>query len=89
MALYYAIDRFDGADWVVLEDEQGRTLRVPRTWVPTDSREGSVVSIEATTQESVTDLRLAIDADATSKRMREADHQREQLQRGPKGDVSL
>ena len=55
----YTIDRFEGTDWVVLEDEQARTFLVPRRWLPTQAREGDVV-IEA---------QQAPDADTVSVRL--------------------
>ena len=91
MVLFYAIDRFDGRDWVVLEDDAARTFNVPRSWVPADAREGDVIKIHIDLQTSpgATALRLALDPDAKVKRIRDADQRRQQLPRGPKGDVSL
>jgi len=42
----YIIHRFEGTDWVVLEDGQKRTFLVPRRWLPTQARVGDAV-IEA------------------------------------------
>lgn len=91
MLLFYAIDRFDGRDWVVLEDDAARTFRVPRSWIPAEARERDVIRIESESQASptATGLRVAVDADATARRLRQADQMRQQLPRGPKGDVSL
>ena len=45
----YIIDRFEDAAWAVLEDQQGKTFLVPRRWLPTQAREGDVVSGHSTT----------------------------------------
>jgi hypothetical protein len=39
----YTIDRFEGPEWAVLQDEQGTTFLVPRRWLPTQARERDVV----------------------------------------------
>jgi hypothetical protein len=65
----YAIVRFEGADWAVLEDDQAKTFLVPRRWLPTDAHEGDVVKESA--QPPGTDtvsLRLDLDKDATRER---------------------
>jgi len=41
---FYTVDRFEGTEWVVLEDERARSLQVPRNWLPGDVREGDVIS---------------------------------------------
>jgi hypothetical protein len=91
MVLFYAIDRFDGQDWAVLEDDAARTFRVPRAWIPAEARERDVIRIETESQGSppATGLRIAVDADATARRLSQVDQLRQQLPRGPKGDVSL
>jgi hypothetical protein len=66
---FYAVVRFEGSDWVVLEDEHAKTFLVPRRWLPTDAREGDVVKESA--QPPATDtvsLRLDLDKDATRER---------------------
>ena len=55
----YTIHRFEGTDWVVLEDEQKRTFLVPRRWLPTQARQGDVV----------TEAEQAPDADTVSVRL--------------------
>jgi hypothetical protein len=55
----YTIQRFEGTDWVVLEDDQQRTFLVPRRWLPTQAREGDVV----------TEAEQAPDADTVSIRL--------------------
>ena len=50
----YIIDRFEDAAWAVLEDQQGKTFLVPRRWLPTQAREGDVVSATAQPPDSDT-----------------------------------
>ena len=74
----YTIDRFEGTDWVVLEDEQARTFLVPRRWLPTQAREGDVV-IEAQQAPDADTVSVRLDLDpkgrderfANAKRLRE------------------
>ena len=86
----YAIDRFEGGEWAVLEDDEARTFRVPRHWLPPAAREGDVVN--ATEQDAGTGsrvLRFELDPAARQARLDQARRLRDQLPRGPKGDVSL
>jgi hypothetical protein len=39
----YTVNRFEGRDWAVLEDEQAKTFLVPRRWLPGQATEGDVV----------------------------------------------
>jgi hypothetical protein len=89
MALSYAIDRFDGRDWVVLEDDAARTFHIPRSWVPAEAQEGDVLTIDTQDSATATALHITIDRDATARRRRQAEEIRQRLPRGPKGDVSL
>ena len=86
---HFTIDRFE-ADWVVLEDEQARTFRIPRMWVPPGAREGDVLNAEYQSPGNTAGLvRLEIDANAREQRLADAESRRASLPRGPKGDVSL
>lgn len=91
MALLYAIDRFDGPEWVVLEDAATRTFSIPRAWIPASAGEGDVLSvrIDSGTHPGTSNLLMAVDADATAQRTKNAHAIRRQLKRGPEGDVSL
>ena len=85
----YTIDRFEG-DWAVLEDEQGRTFSVPRHWLPTDAAEAAVLKASADGVDgAVKTLRFELDFSARDERLKNARSRREQLPRGPKGNVSL
>jgi hypothetical protein len=86
----YTIDRFEGPEWIVLEDDQGRTFRVPRKWLPDAAREGDVIDVsEQQEAPDALSLRLTIDAAAREQRLSDANRLRERLPRGPKGDISL
>jgi len=85
----YTIDRLE-ADWAVLEDEQGRTFSIPRSWLPADAGEGSVLkAFDDVVDGAAKVLRFELDPTARDERLKEARSLREQLPRGPKGDVSL
>jgi hypothetical protein len=86
----YTIDRFEGTDWAVLEDEQAKTFLVPRRWLPTQAREGDLV-IEAAQAPNAetTSLRLELDPEGRDERMEDARRLRQRLPSGPKGDISL
>lgn len=49
------IDRFEG-EWAVLEYE-GKTFNLPRSLLPKDAGEGSVVRISVTVDKEATDAR--------------------------------
>jgi hypothetical protein len=86
----YTIDRFEGGDSAVLEDDRAHIFRIPRRWLPADAREGDVVSAAEQEEETaVRILRFEVDPAAREQRLAEARRLREQLPLGPKGDVSL
>jgi hypothetical protein len=86
----YAIDRFENGDWAVLEDDQARTFRLPRQWLPSEAKEGDIVRVvEYGATAATRRLELALDSDAREERLDRARKLRNQLPRGPKGDVSL
>ena len=85
----FTIDRLEGRQWAVLEDEQGRTFRVPGNWIPEQAREGDV--LDAAEDRTSTDvvIRFELNHEARQQRLADANRLRNQLPRGPKGDVSL
>ena len=86
----YTIDRFEGAAWAVLEDEDAKTFLVPRRWLPTHARKGAVVIEAAQAPDADTvSLRLELDPKGRDERLAEAKRLREQLPAGPKGDISI
>ena len=85
----YTIDRFEGDDWVVLEDERARTFSVPRPWLPPEVREGDVIDVSAGGAGDAYGLRVVVDVHGRDDRLSQALRRRSSLPRGPRGDVSL
>jgi hypothetical protein len=86
----YAIDRFED-DWVVLETDAAYNIRIPRAWAPAGAKEGDVITVDLDRSQNstATALTIAIDSEASEKRLRDVEALRQRLPRGPKGDVSL
>ena len=84
----YTIDRFEGDDWVVLEDEHARTFNLPRRWLPPEAREGDVLDVSAQAGTDAHVLRVVVDH-GRDERLAEAIRRRSLLPRGPRGDLSL
>ena len=86
----YTIDRFEDGDWAVLEDDEARTFRVPRHWVPTSAREGDVLkATEAAAEPASRTIRFELDTATRAERLADAERRRARLRRGPKGDIPL
>ena len=85
----YTVDRFEGSEWAVLEDERAQSLRVPRNWLPADAREGDVINASVGTGTGATSLLFELDPEKRDERLAEARELRSQLPRGPKGDLQL
>jgi hypothetical protein len=85
----FTIDRFEGPDWAVLEDERGQTVRVPRTSLPADTREGDVIDASDAVGDDATSVRFHVDPQKRAERLAEAERLRARLPRGPKGDLDL
>ena len=86
----YTIDRFEGDEWAVLEDERARTFNVPRDWLPSGAREGDVLKMSDTAEgASARVIRFEFDPGARDEQLAKARQRRDALPRGPKGDVSL
>jgi hypothetical protein len=86
----YTIDRFEGEEWAVLEDDQARTFRFPRGRLPADAHEGDVLNASAElTEPTSQSVDVELDPAARQDRMDRAARRRAQLPRGPKGDIAL
>ena len=86
----YTLDRFDGREWAVLEDDLARTLRIPRAWLPVDAREGDVINTSVgTAAKDATSVSFELDPAKRAERLAEAQRLRAELPRGPKGDLDL
>jgi hypothetical protein len=86
----YTIDRFEGTTWAVLADEDAKTFLVPRRWLPAQAREGDVViETEQAPDADTVSVRLDLDPTARDERLKKMERLREELPRGPKGDIPL
>lgn len=86
----FTIDRFEGPDWAVLEDEHALTRTVPRSWIPPGATEGDLLhSSEELPADGSRTIQLHIDPAATADRRRLAQERRDRLPRGPSGDIHL
>lgn len=63
----YTINRFEGTDWAVLEDQDAKTFLVPRRWLPTQAREGDVV-VEAEQAPDADTVSVRLDLDSNARR---------------------
>lgn len=85
----YTVDRFEGPDWALLEDETARALRVPRNWLPVDVREGDVIDASVAPRPGATSVVFELDPKKREERLNDARKLRDRLPAGPKGDLSL
>ena len=85
----YTVDRFEGSEWAVLEDERAQTFRVPRNWLPANAREGDVISLSMGDGPTASSLLLELDPAEREERLEAARALRARLPRGPKGDLEL
>ena len=85
----YVVDRFEGAEWAVLETSAGKLFNVPRGWLPGSAREGDVITVEGVLATDAHVLRIQVESDGREERLADASRRRETLTKGPKGDISL
>jgi hypothetical protein len=85
----YTLDRFEGPEWAVLEDGRARTMRVPRAWLPADSREGDIINASVGVGTEASSISFQLDPMKRAERLAEAQRLRARLPRGPKGDLDL
>lgn len=85
----YTVDRFEGSEWAVLEDERALTLRIPRNWLPLDVAEGDVLDASVDGGTGLTSLRFELNPQERGERLAEARRLRAALPQGPKGDLDL
>ncbi|CAN5736497.1 hypothetical protein BH23GEM6_BH23GEM6_06890 [soil metagenome] len=89
--MLYIIDRMEEG-WAILEDPEGLSFQLPRSWLPSRVREGDVlrISIEPGSEPGVhSTLQIEIDAEEGAKRAEQIRLLRERLTRGPSGDLAL
>jgi hypothetical protein len=87
--MFFAIDRFEEGDWVVLEDDQTRTFSIPRQWLPSEARPGDIVKVVQEREPQLQLLRIELDAGTRAERLGQALKLRSEIPSGPKGDVSI
>lgn len=86
----FTIDRFEGPDRAVLEDEHALTHSVPRAWIPPGAKEGDVLrSAGELPTDGTQTIQLHVDHSATAARHRLVQERRDSLPRGPEGDIRL
>ena len=88
MAMPLTIDRFEDNDLAVLETDAGKSVVVPRAFVPPEAREGDAL-LELKGSPVDDPLRYAVDFEATEQRKREVGELRASLPRAPEGDLEL
>lgn len=83
----YVLDRVEDGAWAVLEPEdEGAALELPRGWLPHEASEGDVVVVELEADGLV---RFRVDAEAREKRRDRLRELRDEIPRGPSGDLEL
>ena len=84
----YVLDALGHPDLATLEGPDGRTLAVPRAWLPAAAREGDVLRT-VDTRDATETVRFEIDAAATEERRRDMQERRDGLPGAPSGDLEL
>jgi len=85
----WTVDRIEG-EWVVVEASVGRTVQVPRSTLPSRTREGDVLQFEAVADEESAAWKVSRDAASTKERQEAIDSLHKDLKRrDPGGDVVL
>jgi hypothetical protein len=84
----FIIDRFEDNDLAVLETDAGESLDVHRNHLPSDAREGDVLT-ELPKAEQHGEVRYAVDHGKTARRREEAKARWNSLPKGPEGDIEL
>ena len=85
----WAVDRL-GEDTASVEHDGDRVYDVPRAILPEGTREGDVLSVDATRDDDGVTLRIRRDPEATKRGREESARQlRSARGRGGRGDISL
>lgn len=83
----YTVDRVVDGKWAVLEPTgEGRALWLPRVWLPEEASEGDIVTAETEDEGRV---QFRVDAEATEERRERLRELRDEISRGPSGDLEL
>lgn len=79
---YYVVDQLEG-EWAVLETPERERLEVPRSQLPDDAREGSLLLRHDDSGE----VTFTVDHEAGAKRLEEMEALRASLPKAPEGDL--
>lgn len=85
---HYTVESSEG-EWAVLEADAETTFPVSRVWLPENVKVGDVLSTEVASGGDEGSLKLAIDAEATTKRREAAEALQATAVGGPEGDIEL
>lgn len=75
--------------WVRVEAPDGAFVTIPRAWLPERVSEGMVLRVEPSGEGLERLVRLTIDEAASQRRRAAIGVLRDQLKRGPSGDLEL
>jgi hypothetical protein len=95
MPTFWTIDRFEEDEWAVLENDDGESVRVPASWLPSAACEGQVLRLEHGAEEGLhaqptsVQLRFSLDEAETERRRAQTEEIRRSLPPGPEGDIDL
>ena len=86
----YVVDALQDPGLATLEAlDGGGSIVVPRSWLPSDAREGDVVATLAAQPRDADAVRFEVDAAATEERRRTLQKRRDRLPGAPSGDLEL
>lgn len=84
----YTIDRFEDNDLAVLETDAGKSVTVPRLYIPPQAREGDVL-VELPWYDRDGEVRYRVDVAETKKRQQQVADLRASLPKADEGDLEL
>ena len=85
----YVVDALEHPDLATLEGPDGRSVAVPRSWLPAHAREGDVITTLDAHAQADQGVRFEVDAAATDERRRALQERRDGLPGAPPGDLEL
>lgn len=85
----WIVDRIEDDALAVVQSPEGMFLDVPLDWLPDGVREGDALVVEARRRRKAVRVYFRLDAATTKVRRDRARRLREDLSRGPEGDIQL
>lgn len=79
---YYVVDQLEG-EWAVLETPERERLEMPRSQLPNDAEEGSML----VQHEDSGEVTFTVDHEARARRLEEMEALRASLPKAPEGDL--